>query len=240
MCRSMMRNFKFVNLFVAFLLVGCISVKPPDLSRVAGSPHVNTVVGANTDAINPAPTSAPFLSFDKGLYKATMNIKNRELSGLLLIKRMDSVVDEPGMRAVSERTYRVVFANEIGLTFFDLEVSANSYRVIQCFESLNRKALQNILMNDLRVLLDLYAARPSQIYLQTRTGHQVVMIKEGNLQLWQTRNHAGDTLLSLSGKSNVANPVHIDFREYQSGAPKKIILENRFIGLRLTMRKISD
>lgn len=236
----MMKNFKFVSLVLAFLLGGCISVKPPDLSRVASSSRVNTSSATNRDTVNPVPTSAPFLNFNKGLFKASMNIKNRELSGLLLIKRMDSAVNGTVMKAVSERTYRIVFANEIGLTFFDLEVSANGFRVIQCFESLNRKALMSILKTDFRILLNLNSARSSRVFIQRGTGYQVVKIQSGSLQLWQTRNHAGDTLLSLSGRSNVADPVLINFREYQSGAPKKITLENRFIGLRLMMRKITD
>ena len=229
-----MRNSIFVNLLLVILFGGCATVRPPDLSRISGSHRVN----ANYDTA--ITTASPFRNFNKGLFKAAMRIKNKDLSGLLLIKKMDALYDSTGIRAVQERTYRIVFANEIGLTFFDLGVSAGGFTVFQCFESLNRKALLNILKTDFRLLLRLYPDDPASIYVQEGTGRQVIMIGTKHSMVWETRNQQGDTLLVVSGKSTVADAVTIGYRGYRSGVPGAISIENPVIGLQINLRRISE
>lgn len=233
-----MKNSIFVNLFLVILFGGCVSVRPPDLSRIAGSSCIGAPVAGNNDTI--LTTASPFRTFDKGLFKATMSIKHKDLSGLLLIKKVDTLFDLSGGNAVKERTYRIVFANEIGLTFFDLGVSADGFNVYQCFESLHRKALLSILKTDFRLLLGLYPPDVAGIYFQEGAGRQVIKAHGGSLTVWETRNQRGDTLLNVSGKSTIADAVHIGFQRYRSGVPGAISIENRVIGLQINLKRISE
>lgn len=80
--------------------------------------------------------------FEKALFTGAVDIKKHHLTGFLLIKKME------------DDSYRIVFTNQVGMTFFDFEVKQNSFRVVYCFESLNRKALLRIFEKDFRLLLE--------------------------------------------------------------------------------------
>jgi len=80
--------------------------------------------------------------FEKALFTGSLDIKKHHLTGFLLIKKME------------DESYRIVFTNQIGMTFFDFEVKQNGFKVVYCFESLNRKALIRIFEKDFRALLE--------------------------------------------------------------------------------------
>ena len=89
-------------------------------------------------------TDLPFFGqgFEKALFTGSLDIKKHHLTGFLLVKKME------------DESYRIVFTNQVGMTFFDFEVKQNSFRVVYCFESLNRKALIRIFEKDFRLLLE--------------------------------------------------------------------------------------
>ncbi len=80
-------------------------------------------------------------TFEKGLYKTRLEIGKHKLSGMMFMKR------------TSDSTFRVVFANEIGMTFFDIEISAVSATVHAIFPSMDKPALLKTLEQDLRLML---------------------------------------------------------------------------------------
>jgi hypothetical protein len=80
-------------------------------------------------------------SFEKALFKGTFDISKHHLSGLFFIKR------------ISQDDVRIMFSNELGMTFFDLELKGNEFIIHSCFPSLNKAALMKILEADLRLLL---------------------------------------------------------------------------------------
>jgi len=88
--------------------------------------------------------SYPFFisdTFDKALYKATLDIKNQHLSGFLLIKK------------ISDSVHRIVFANEIGMTMFDFGIQTNRFTVHYIFEPLNKKILVRLFEKNFRQLI---------------------------------------------------------------------------------------
>jgi hypothetical protein len=80
-------------------------------------------------------------SFDKALYKGSLDISKLHLSGLFFLKR------------VSGNSIRVVFSNELGMTYFDLEFKGDEFIVHSFFPSLNKASFLKILENDFRLLL---------------------------------------------------------------------------------------
>jgi hypothetical protein len=73
--------------------------------------------------------------------------KKYSLSGLLLIKKMD------------DESSRVVFQNEMGMTFFDFEWdSLHQFKVLSIIDKMNHEALIKTLKKDFEVLLRLYPA----------------------------------------------------------------------------------
>ena len=80
-------------------------------------------------------------SFEKALYKGSLDISKYHLSGLFLLKR------------TSANSVRIVFSNELGISFFDFELKGDEFIVHSCNSFLDRAPLLKYLGNDFRLLL---------------------------------------------------------------------------------------
>jgi hypothetical protein len=83
----------------------------------------------------------PNLGFQDEKYRTTVDVLHKHLSGILVIKKI-----EP-------QAYRVVFMNELGVTFFDYSFFENHYVVNQIMDKLNKKAVKRTLAKDFGMLL---------------------------------------------------------------------------------------
>ena len=154
-----MRYSWFISILGLLFLAGCGSIKPAGLEKL---PVVS-------DAVRPV---SPFRFIGEGtLFRASIDIRKHHLTGLMLIKRMDTLV--AGNSIADEGVYRVVFASEIGMTFFDLEIRSGELTVISCFESLNKKGLMKILRTDLSLLTTAAEFLPQKQYRQVPSGDVV-------------------------------------------------------------------
>jgi len=226
-----MKNSWFVSILI-LLAAGCVSIKPKEVTRNAS--HLKMETNHPGDRFLIARENTKISSFT--LFKAALNIKKHHLSGLLVIKRMDSTAGTGTSEQVIKPVYRIVFANEIGMTFFDLELRSDSLKVISCFESLNKKALMKIFETDFRLLTGINPVTSMDFYSQSPSNNQVIAGKAGKYKVWQTFSQSGDTLYKTSGKSTIADPVFISYQNYSRGFPTRIIMENPFIGMKLSLR----
>jgi hypothetical protein len=81
-------------------------------------------------------------SFTAALYNATVNVTDKHLSGLLLIKKMP------------DSSTRLVFSNEMGFTFFDFEFTKDGhFSVHQVLAQLNKKPVLRTLQKDFELIL---------------------------------------------------------------------------------------
>ena len=112
------------------------------------------------------------------------------------------------------------------MTFFELEIKPDSFKVISCFASLNKKALLRILETDFRLLTWNGEPEKEKVYRQAGTNNLVVSGAAGKYHTWQTYSGSGDTLFKISAKSTIADPVIIAFDKYSEGFPLKITIEN--------------
>jgi hypothetical protein len=221
------------------LAAGCVSLKPAGVKRKT---EHDAIQAAHLTCYSPPDSSY--------LFKATLDIKKHHLTGLLVIKQIESFPDSElpqGSSPVSPRegngnisgTCRIVFVNEVGMTYFDLEMTAESFRVISSFDALNKKALINIFETDFRMLNYTGGLDNEKFFSQACTGNLVSSGKAGKYKSWRTYTPMGDTLLKTSAKSTIADPVMITYDKYINGFPSKIIIENPVIGLKLMLRKLS-
>ena len=106
-----MRNSLLSSLILLLLLLtGCASLKPKGLKPCFGTAPTRECL------------QSPFLGhFDKMLFKATLDIRKEHLTGLMLFKTMP------------DSSIRVVFTNEIGMTFFDFIIKDGSFETGYCF-----------------------------------------------------------------------------------------------------------
>jgi len=122
-----MRNFLCVSL-ILILISACSPVR-----QTAGTDPLTGKLNSPSPCFNG--------TFEKALYKATLDIKKQHMSGFLLIKK------------ISDSVLRIVFANEIGMTLFDFGFHANEFKVHYVFEPMDRKLLLRLFEKDFRQLI---------------------------------------------------------------------------------------
>lgn len=157
--------------------------------------------------IFPLASRASNADWEKGLYRASFDISKNHLSGLLLIKK------------VTDTSYRIVFSNEIGMRFFDLEIGKAFFVNHYCFPSLDRKSLLNMLETDFRALL----------YPELKA-----------FRKWEHATDPSDpTRHMIRSKGRVVSKTRISFTPDPGKAPSSILLSNPFIRLKLDLKLIS-
>jgi hypothetical protein len=143
--------------------------------------------------------------FKKVLYRCVVDgrvvFKKFHLSGLLFFKVMD------------DSTTRVVFQNEMGLTFFDFEWSReDSFKVNQIIPQLDKDALVKTLQKDMNLLLMKNLDRSSETVLrgsnnelyhrfQLEKGHAYYIIKSGQLVRIENAGKSKVITVDLTGKA---------------------------------------
>lgn len=81
-------------------------------------------------------------TFKADWYNATVDVIGRHISGLVLFK------------ARPDSTMRVVFTNEVGVTFFDFEFGkGRHFKVHQIIEQMDIKAVINLLRKDFEMIM---------------------------------------------------------------------------------------
>jgi len=123
-----MKNSVLISLF---LLLFC---KTPECQGQPSSGVADDSYSASWKPLIPQ-------DFDKGLFRMTFDISRNHITGLLMIKR------------ISANSIRMVFTNEIGIQFFDLEFEDDKFIIHSIFPSMNRHGLLTLLEKDFRIIL---------------------------------------------------------------------------------------
>jgi hypothetical protein len=236
-----MKNSFFINILSLILLLSaCAPLKPGKLEKVRASEEFCASFDGGTGR---RPAALFGSAFEKGLFKASIDIRDNHLSGLLFIKKIqDSAELLPGKDSpVHVPAYhRIVFCNEMGMTFFDLGIGHEGHDVIFCFEPLNRKGLLNVLETAFRILLASGDIPDQSVkYIQTGTGNRVCSWKTGKITQWNMFSPACDTLLAASGRSNFADGTQIRFQTLRDGYPSRIEIENPLVKLRISLAALN-
>lgn len=143
--------------------------------------------------------------FDKELYRCTVDgrflFKRFHLSGLLFFKTMP------------DATTRVVFQNEMGITFFDFEWNTNdSFQVNQVIEQLDKPVVLGLLEKDMNLLLmkqlkqreGTVLTRNDEVYYKfpLEKGVAYYIERERSLQRIENAGKKKVTTISLEGRKN--------------------------------------
>ena len=208
-----MKSLWLNSLAILLLFAGCVSIKP------AGD-----LVPGGVSRLGLKASSLPD-SNTASLYKASLDIRKHHLSGLMVIRRME------------ENSFRVVFTNQVGMTYFDLSVKADSFNVVYCFDPLDKKALLRVLETDFRLLLPLCAGKELNPHTYRNPPGTLYSFTDCNkISRWTMYSPSGDSLLYIGGKSNFADAARITFSGFNGVIPAHTVVENPFIKLKLEMR----
>lgn len=229
-----MKYLFFVSFIGLIMLTGCQSLKPPRLSPVSTA---SSALSFSSDAINllPSPFASPI--FEKGLFKATMDIREHHLTGLAFIKKMPDLSPDSVGSGVK---YQLIFSNEFGMTYFDVETSIQHFQVNYCFAPLDKKILWKILETDFRLLFEAgEESVPGDWFVQDSTNYLACKKKQGTIIRWNVYNPTKNTLVEVRGKSSIADLAWITYTWYQNEFPSRVKLVNPIIKLEFSLSLIS-
>lgn len=120
---------RFLLISLCFLVISCGSYPKKQNFQIDNSSPKNIENSYFSDA------SKDYV------YKASIDVYNRNFSGLLIIKK------------ITNKEHRVAFTTEMGNKLFDFTFSENDFQVNFILDELNKKILINILKKDFKVLI---------------------------------------------------------------------------------------
>ena len=166
--------------------------------------------------------------FTVALYKANVDVVGNHLSGLLLFKKMP------------DSSTRVVFSNEMGLSFFDFVFAADGkFKVYSIIKKMNKKSVIKTLRHDFELIL----------MQHLDIGKAIVKIENGFLYFifpqpkgynYYITNADGSELIRMERASAQKTIVGAIMKGYINGVPDTIGIAHKTfqfnIGLKLIKR----
>jgi hypothetical protein len=212
-----MRNLFFTSLTILILAAGCTSIRPAGLEKCAEMSESSP------------PDRSPFKGrFEKMLFKASFDIRSDHLTGLMLIKKM------------ADSSIQIVFANEIGMTYFNFNMKKDSFEPVFCFGPLNKKALFGILRACFELMLDYELNEKGRVAMCNPTDGGVSLGgKAGRYFVWSGISGREPKTAFVNGMTNFSNKTLITFSDFSAGIPKSVLILNPFIDLRIRLEMIS-
>ena len=211
-----MRSLVYRSLILILFFPACNPVKK---STLISSPQGSTKIPV---------WSSPFMKgFEKTLFRTTLDVADKHLTGISIIKK------------TSDTSFHFTFANEIGMTYFDMEIYRKTYRPDYIFDPINKKSFLKILQRDFSILFfSASEGKPVRRYIDKSTGEAIYMYL--GLNLYAALDTHEKTLIKLIGWSNYFDAVLVNFTEYENGFPNQVQIVNPKIKMVLTFNMLGS
>jgi hypothetical protein len=147
------------------------------------------------------------------LYKAKIDILKYYLSGLLF------------MKPITKDTFRLVFTNELGIKFFDIEFFPKGKTVHYIMDKMNKKAVINTLEKDMKLFLMSDLEMPKAQKLKSE--HQATVFKfagDKENYFYFLNDSSVVNRIELTSKKKVK--VDVSLKDYQEGVPHFINIKH--------------
>lgn len=167
--------------------------------------------------------------FGRALYETSVDVIGKHLSGLLLIKRMP------------DSSLRIVFTNEMGVSYFDFEFPANGGFVVHTMmKKMNKKAVKKTLQHDFElVLMNRLGSTPPDVYRNGSFLYYVFQQQKGfAYYITDTLSHRLIRMERASKKKTIATAMMgYDFR---GGIPDTIGISHTGFNFNIGLKRIHD
>ena len=165
------------------------------------------------------------IQFNSAWYHASVDVVGKHISGLLLIKNM------------SDGSYRVVFTNEAGVTFFDFGFTpAGSFKVYNIIKQLDKKPVIQTLRKDFALILGLPFRNASyQTYAMNDEVFFGVKQKKEMAYFITSKDCASLRRLELGSARKRKVTVHLNGQQYPT--PDKIELVHDTFSMQINLTR---
>lgn len=164
--------------------------------------------------------------FTVALYKATVDVVGNHLSGLLLIKKMP------------DSSTRMVFSNEMGLSFFDFEFTdKGGFKVYSIIKKMNKKSVIKTLRHDFELVL-MNTMDVSKASVKTGDGLIYFIFPQTKGYNYYITNRSGDELVRMERASRKKTIVEAVMRYDANGVPDTIGISHKTFEFNIGLKRI--
>lgn len=165
--------------------------------------------------------------FSKVLYHADIDVIGKQLTGLLFFKTMP------------DSSKRVVFYNEMGLTFFDFEWNQDRFIVHYCMDKLNRNSVIKTLRKDFELVL-MEGWGSAEPYLYNEKQQWIYPYRNGKEYRYYYADSTCTEISRLVSASKSKKIVEIELEKRINGMPAHILIEHRAVHFVIDLKQLPD
>ena len=148
------------------------------------------------------------------IYRAKVNLYENDLSGMIVIKPQAN-------------SHRIVFINEIGMKFFDIEIFSETYKIHHIFEPMNKKMFVKLLVSDFRFILMQNINSEIKYLRERKSGSDAVKPKgEKEIYYFNRQTHLPQKAVRYS---LIRKNTFLTYEEYKGEIPEKISIKHKNI-----------
>lgn len=164
--------------------------------------------------------------FNAALYKTEVDVVGNHLSGLLLIKKMP------------DSSTRIVFSNEMGLTFFDFGFAADgNFNVYSVIKKMNKKPVIKTLRNDFELILMEHLDTVTAS-IRTNDGLVYYVFPAAKGYNRYVTDSTGDSLVWMERASKRKTIVQAIMKNYITGTPDTIGISHKTFNFTIGLKRI--
>lgn len=165
-------------------------------------------------------------AFTVALYNTTVDVVGNHLSGLLLIKKMP------------DSSTRMVFSNEMGLSFFDFEFSPDgNFKVYSIIKKMNRKSVIKTLRHDFELVL-MNTLDNSKATVRAQDDQLYFIFPQAKGYNYYITNADGTELVQMERASNKKTIVEAVMKDYTNGIPDSIGISHKTFEFNIGLKRI--
>ena len=179
----------------------------------------------SADSIQQIPYALPF-SVKTLIYKTNINFYKNDISGLLIIKKMD------------ENIYRIALTTQFGLKLFDFELNNGILNVKYCVEYMNKKVIINTFQTDFNLLLMQSPIESVLAIENPQLNQKIWQLKSGKLNYNYIQNTGSGKIENISYKKRKSEKISVGLHTYKGDIPGNITLEHHNIKLKMNLKLI--
>ena len=165
-------------------------------------------------------------AFTVALYNTTVDVVGNHLSGLLFIKKMP------------DSSTRMVFSNEMGLTFFDFEFTDNGgFKVYSIIKKMNKKSVIKTLRHDFELIL-MNTLDNNKAIVKTNDGQLYFIFPQKKGYNYYITNTDATELLRMERASNKKSIVDAVMKNFVKGIPDTIGISHKTFEFNIGLKRI--
>ncbi|HSH53159.1 MAG TPA: hypothetical protein VK982_15650 [Bacteroidales bacterium] len=203
-----------VSFLIFYLLFGC------------SNPYKNiTKTEFTGQNINEIPYSLP-QSEKTLIYKTSIDFYQRNISGLLIIKKTDA------------QTYRIVLTTQFGLKIFDFELKEGNLKVVYCIDYLNKKSVISTFQDDFSLLLMQNKFNRIYRFKDEEKSYKAWILQSGKMHYYYFMNTKNNQIEKIEQWKRNAKKISVNLDGYTNNLPSTIFLKHHNIKLSLKLKQI--